>query len=342
MRRFVLAVLVLGSVGAAAQDVLSIGSGSTQVPVTITKNTANPVQAVAFKVLFDESAIASVSFTRAGSAAVATPLYERSMQGSGFFAYAVLFAAPASVGGQIGTLSVTAQPSVTPKTVVPLTFDPASALLSNQTASVTETVANGLLTLVNGSITVTGTIAAPSGVTAMATSTSAVDVTWNEVAGANHYEIWRSSGGAPYALVATTMGTSYANAGLTASTTYLYRIRTVDGSAAASPFSNSDAATTIVFTDDPVAAGSTLIKAVHVTELRTAVNAMRVAGGLAPLTADGTIGVGLAVRGQHLTDLRTGLNQARAAIGIAALTFTDVPPALVKAVHVNELRNGVK
>ena len=341
MHRVVLAVLFAGSLSASAQDVLTIGNGSTQLPVTITKNTANPIQAIAFKVLFDPDLIASASFTRAGIAAAETPLYETSLSGSGFFSYAALFAAPAALSGQIGTLTVTPQPSATPGTIVPLTFEPASALLSNQTGSTPETVANGLLSLVNGSITVTGTIAAPSGVTAVATSTSSVDVSWNVVAGANHYQVWRSFNGSAYSMIATTMSTSYPNGGLSANTAYLYRIRTVDGASATSPFSNVDAATTIGFTEDP-AGGTTLIRLLNVTELRTAVNAMRASGGLAPLAADGTIGAGLALRAQHLTDLRTGLNQARAAIGMTALTFTDVPPSVAKAVHMNELRNGVK
>ncbi len=342
MRRTLLALAVFASLGAAGQDVLSIGSGSTQVPVTLAKNTANPVQAIAFKVLFDEDLIASVSFARAGMAAVETPLYETQLQGSGFFSYAVLFEAPANISGHIGTLTVTPQPSAVPGTVVPLTFDAPGALLSNQSASTVETVANGLLSLMNGSITVTGTIAAPSGVMATATSTSTVNVTWNAVAGANHYQVWRSNNAGGFVLIGTTGSTSFPNASLSANTTYLYRIRTVDGAAAVSPFSNIDAATTVVFTDDPVVAFSTLIKAVHFTQLRTAVNAMRAAGGLAPLAADGTIAAGMSVRAQHLTALRTGLNEARSASGMATLAFTDAVPTRVKAVHVNELRSGVK
>lgn len=343
MRRTFLALAVFAALGAAGQDVLSIGSGSTQVPVTFANNsTGVPTQAIAFKIVFDEDLIASVSFARAGMAAVETPLYETQLQGSGFFSYAVLFGATADVSGHIGTLTVTPQPSATPGRVVPLTFDAPSALVSNQSASVVETVANGQLTLNNGSITVTGTIAAPSGVVATATSTSTVNVTWNAVAGANHYEVWRSTQAAGFVLVGTTTSTSFPNTSLVANTTYVYRIRTVDGAAAVSPFSNVDAATTIVFTDDPVVALSTLIKAVHFTQLRTAVNTMRAAGGLTPLDIDGTIATGMVVRDEHLNTLRTGLNQARSAIGLPALTFTDTPPMVIKAVHVNELRAGVK
>lgn len=343
MRRTLLALAVFASLGASGQDVLSIGSGSTQVPVTLANNNmAIPRQAIAFKIVFDEDLIASVSFARVGMAAVETPLYETQLQGSGFFSYAVLFAAPADVSGHIGTLTVTPQPSATPGRVVPLTFDAPSAVVSNQSTSHVQTVANGLLTLNSGSITVTGTIAAPSGVVATTTSTSAVNVTWNAVAGANHYEVWRSTFASGYVLVGTTTSTSFPNSSLAANTTYLYRIRTVDGAAAVSPFSNVDAATTIAFTDDPVVALSTLIKAVHFQQLRMAVNEMRAAGGLTRLDVDNTVSAGMVVRDEHLIALRTGLNEARTAIGMPTLAFTDPVPTRVKAVHVNELRAGVK
>lgn len=333
MRRFALVVFVLASLRAGAQDVLSIGSGSGSVPVTITKQTANAVNGVAFKVLFDESLIASLSFTRTVAGA---PLYETSMQGSGFFSYVVLFSSSTNLAGQLGTLTINAQPSATPGTVVPLLLDPPSATLSNQTASTVESVANGSLSLANGSTTISGTIAAPANVVATANGTSSVNVSWSAVAGANHYEVWRSFNGTPYASIGTTTSLSLLDSSVSANTTYLYRVRAVNASAVASPYSNIDAATTIVFSED------TIIRAVHFTQLRTAVNAFRASAGLAALPSDTTIGVGQVIRASHLTALRTGLNEARAAIGLSSLSYTDTALTVVKAVHVIELRNGVR
>ena len=48
-------------------------------------------------------------------------------------------------------------------------------------------------------------------------------------------------------------------------------------------FSPVDVATTVIFTDPSSLSGVT-IKAAHITELQTAVNAMRAAGGLTPTT----------------------------------------------------------
>ncbi|HYH08552.1 MAG TPA: hypothetical protein VEK11_15965 [Thermoanaerobaculia bacterium] len=333
MRRAVLFLVLVTSLGARAQDVLSLGTGSGSVPVTVVRQTANPIQGVAFKVLFDEDAIASLSFTRT-IAGVA--LYESSLQGTGFFSYVVLFPTSVNVSGQIGTLTVNAQPSATPGTTVALMLDPPSAILSNKAASTIETVANGLLSVTNGSVTISGTIAAPSGVVAVAASTAAVNVSWNAVAGANHYEVLRSFNGNPYTSIGTTTGTSLVDSSVTANTTYLYRVRAVSASAVQSPLSNVDAATTIVFSED------SRIRALHFTQLRTAVNAMRASAGLAPLASDPTIATGALIRASHLTALRAGLNEARAGIGLPALSYTDTTPTIVKAAHVQELRNGVK
>lgn len=338
MRRIVLAVLLCVALRAGAQDVLSIGSNSSQVPVTITKNTANPVQGIAFKVLFDEGTITSMSFARTGALASEMPLYETSLQGSGWFSYVVLFAAPANAAGQIGVLTATSP--LTPGTIIPLRFDPPSAMLSNQNTLMVETVANGLLALVNGSLTVGG-LDAPTGLTATADGTTEVDVTWNAVASATGYEVWRSFDAGAFTLVGSPASSPFTDTSVIEGKTYLYRVRTVAGPQT-SPFSGVKAATTIVFTDDPIVPKVTRVKALHVFELRAAVNAMRASAGLPPLSNDPTIGSGMLLRQHHITAIRAGLAQARAAIGLPPISYAYPVPVEVKAVHIVELRNGVK
>jgi fibronectin type 3 domain-containing protein len=67
--------------------------------------------------------------------------------------------------------------------------------------------------------------AAPTGVTAMAQSSSSVSVSWGSVSGASGYRVyrWTSSSGA-YALVAETAATAYTDMWLSASTTYYYSV----------------------------------------------------------------------------------------------------------------------
>jgi hypothetical protein len=367
MRYSLLAVtLLLGSVSAFAQDTLTVGSvnaaaGATvQVPVYVRDAAGTTlgsdagagrlIGGYAFKVLYAPSRIASITFARAGVAAAPAPLFESTFSGTDYLSAVASFSETnpmsftlnaSAPGNQIGTLTVTLQPSIPNGTVIPLTLDAPSAMLSSQSSAERETIALGNLTVVDGSIVV-GPLAAPANLVATANGTSQVSLTWSAVAGADHYEVERSYNGTAFGLIASPASASHIDLGVSAGTTYLYRVRAVSAASEFSGYSNRELATTILFTEDPVVAFSTTIKAVHFHELRTAVNAVRTAASLFPLPADPTVGVGQAVRAQHLTSLRTALDEARSAAGLSALAYTDAPPTLIKAVHVNELRAGVK
>ncbi|MEO8036010.1 MAG: hypothetical protein ABI837_16360 [Acidobacteriota bacterium] len=131
----------------------------------------------------------------------------------------------------------------------------------------------------------------------------------------------------------------------TPNTTYLYRVRAVDASVAGQ-LSNVDLATTIFFTDDPLIVRTTSMKAVHLTELRIAVNAVRAAAGLAATSfSDPSLATGLRIKAIHLTELRTSLDAARLALGMPAIAYTDpmlAAGSMIKAAHVRDLRSGVK
>jgi hypothetical protein len=100
---------------------------------------------------------------------------------------------------------------------------------------------------------------------------------------------------------------------------------------------------------DPGLAGGTIIKAVHFTDLRAAINTLRSRyAGLGAFTwTDSTLTVHSSpVKRVHLTDLRTALNQAYTAAGRTTPSYTDPTPVvgqtLIKATHVNELRTAVQ
>jgi len=188
--------------------------------------------------------------------------------------------------------------------------------------------------------------AAPANLQATATSTTQARLTWSPVAGAVRYDIIRSWGATPYVDLASSSTTTFDDAGLSPSTTYLYRVRAVFADNRVSAYGAVDPATTVMFTDDPLTAGRT-IRAIHIMELRSAVSAMRFAAGLGTFFfANSPLSSGVNIRVIHLTDLRTALAAARSALGMPALTFTD--PTLtarttrVKAVHLSELRAGVR
>lgn len=186
----------------------------------------------------------------------------------------------------------------------------------------------------------------PPGFTATATSGTVVAITWGPVAGAIAYDVERSVNNATFTPVGISSGSVMIDSGRAPDTSYMYRAfaRTSTGSLSTS---SKDVATTTVFTDNPTVAGTTIIKADHVTQLRTAVNAMLTLAGPGPAAyTDPTITPGTTpIRQLHITQLRTNLDNARSLLGLAAPVYTDptiTGSTLIKSAHVDELRNAVK
>jgi len=99
-----------------------------------------------------------------------------------------------------------------------------------------------------------------------------------------------------------------------------------------------------VFTDDPLVPGVTTIKAVHITELRTAVNQARSRASLAAANWAESVTSGALIKAAHIVELRSRLDEARSALGLSVAPYTD--PSLsagmtVKAAHIQELRQRV-
>jgi hypothetical protein len=187
------------------------------------------------------------------------------------------------------------------------------------------------------------TLTAPTNVLATALSASQVQVNWTAVAGAASYQIFRTSNNSGYALAGTSATNSFTNNNLAANTAYLYQVRAVDSSSGIGPASNVDLATTVMFNDDPL--GTTAVKAVHLTQLRIAVNAVRASSGLPAASFTGAITAGVLIRSVHINELRARLDEARSAAGLPTLAYTNAISAgvsTVKSVDVVEIRNGVR
>jgi hypothetical protein len=183
--------------------------------------------------------------------------------------------------------------------------------------------------------------AAPTGVSARATSATRVVVSWNAVSGATRYEVYRKAPGGTFGLVGTSTTTSFTDT-VVAGTAYLYRVRAVSAGGS-SPDSAADIATAMLFTNDPLARGL-VVRAAHLAELRNAVNAVRALAGLTPFSFTDPAAPGVVIKAIHITQLRTALDQALSALGLAAGGYTDptLKGVAIKAIHFQQIRDRVQ
>lgn len=99
------------------------------------------------------------------------------------------------------------------------------------------------------------------------------------------------------------------------------------------------------FTDDPLVSGVTPVKAIHINELRTRIDNVRIAHGLTAFAYTyPAIVSGSFIHAQDVVDLRTALGQAYAAMALTPPAYTD--PALsagtfIKTVHIMEIRSAL-
>jgi hypothetical protein len=182
-------------------------------------------------------------------------------------------------------------------------------------------------------------LTAPANLSAAATSSTQIALTWTAVTGAT-YEIFRRSAGVAETQIGTSAVASF-NDTVGAGTAHVYRVRAA-ASGSTSPFSSASLATAVIFTDDPLVLNATRIKRVHLIELRAAIDAVRAVAGLAATTVtDPTISAGLTkVKAAHVTELRDALSSGLTALGLTAPVFSG--GAQVKAAHFQELRAAVK
>lgn len=167
----------------------------------------------------------------------------------------------------------------------------------------TATDARGCAATVSGQAVVTVIPPVPTVVTATAVTTTQVNVSWSYSGTADQFIVNRN--GANVATLSSSSARSYVDGSVLPTQAYVYRVLAVKNQVVSSP-STPDLATTVIFEDDP-------LLAIH------------------------------GMRAQHLLQLRTAVNAVRSAAGLSAASFTD--PSLaekeVKAVHFNELRTSL-
>lgn len=199
-----------------------------------------------------------------------------------------------------------------------------------------------------------GTATAPSELTA-SSSSSNVTLNWSVGADATNYRVERKGAGGAYGSIGTTSSTTLVDSGAGSTSAYLYRVCTANGSGVCmSGFSNVALGARLNFTtdptittivDDPSGATVTSVKAAHITELRTAVNAVRSLAGLGNATwTHASIAAGNTIYKEDVSDLRTKLNDALTVLGVRTVTYVDDPLAgspngtLIRGAQIKQIR----
>lgn len=100
-----------------------------------------------------------------------------------------------------------------------------------------------------------------------------------------------------------------------------------------------------VFTDDPLTAGTTLLKAAHLNELRDAIAALRARYNLSVISWTDTLAPGTSIKAVHLTELRSALNDVYVAASRTPPTYTDPTitggTTTITAAQITQLRHAV-
>jgi hypothetical protein len=245
---------------------------------------------------------------------------------------------PTGVTGAFVPASITAGSSAT----LTLTASAGAPLGTPVTFTVIAT-APSAVHAATAQVWVGGPPSAPTNVAAAAATSTQVSVTWTAALGATSYDVFRKAPGQAFAFLVNTGAASYSDNAVSADTSYLYKVQAKNGSGNSSD-SNIDLATTTVFTDDPIVPGSTIVRAEHLLQLRTAVNAVRALAGLTAATFATEVQPGTLVHAIDITELRSALDPARSALSLPALAYTNSAAAgtVINAVDFMEIRNGMR
>jgi hypothetical protein len=193
--------------------------------------------------------------------------------------------------------------------------------------------------ILSGGYTYVANTSVPWGVRAIASTVGRVDVSWGAFPGAMSYQIDRKSGEGSYQQIGTTDANAFVDVNVSPGKAYLYRVRAVTDTAVTGN-SVPDLATTFSFSDNPLPLHGT-VKAIHLAELRTAVDGVRGVAGLGPASFTDAATRGTTIRAMHISELRSAIAEALAAIGIAD-TYTGSALTVIRRAHFQELRDRLR
>jgi hypothetical protein len=99
------------------------------------------------------------------------------------------------------------------------------------------------------------------------------------------------------------------------------------------------------FTDESLVAGLSMIRAIHITELRTRIDALRAAHGLAAVSWPALVAGSTMMAASDIGQLRSALDDVYRSMDLLRPVYTDDPLSaggLIRAFHIIELRAFVR
>ena len=213
----------------------------------------------------------------------------------------------------------------------------------------------------NGQLLVTTEAALAGGPSGLAvtppTSASSITLNWSMLSGITRYRIERQSAGVSFGFLNTTSSSTFTDASVAPNTAYLYKVCAANlANNCISGYSNIVLGSSVTFPTDPMIksynedpSNATTPKAAHITELRTAVNAVRGLAGLPAVTVPNPAPQD-EITVNDLRDLRAKLQDALQVLGITLPSYTDsalkgfsedpLNATPIKAAHIRELRDA--
>jgi YD repeat-containing protein len=191
------------------------------------------------------------------------------------------------------------------------------------------------------------TITVPLQITSTALTATAnaantqITVTWPAVTGATSYNVYRRSGSV-WEPQGTSTSTTYVDSTVAGSRAYAYRVQAL-ASGNASPYSNSDIAITMSFTqavpDMPILAATNEGLLVAVNKVRAAVGWPALTWNDILTTSSPLPAPGEFIDSRHVTACRARMNEALQALAVPVTAYSDgdVTDRPIRAAHINEL-----
>lgn len=187
-------------------------------------------------------------------------------------------------------------------------------------------------------------------------SNSNVPLAWNPATGVGKYRVERKAAGSAYSSIGTTSATNFTDQAATNGSAYLYRVCAADSSGnCTSGYSNIALGARLNFATDPALASyfenpaAPPIRAAHITELRTAIDAVRSLAGLPAASWSNNAATRAIIKADDVRELRSNLAEALKKLGLqpaaysdaTIITFAEDPknPTTVRVAQIRELRD---